>query len=147
MIAVAVNCLVNDARRKFVLASMGCRVRRSVTPYPRRKTGLPSRTTRIAAPGALVDLRDAKMVSICVEETWAEAEKASGNSNVIANGVFKASPRTTCACGSGRATFSPSRSNSSDAHHAAGLASFGAIGKQQFGMTVGAQRGRFNVLL
>src|SRR5579864_8647504 len=71
MMQVAVNCLVNDARRKFVCASIGCRVRRSVTPYPRRKTGCPSWMTRTAAPGAALDFNAEKMASIWEEGTWA----------------------------------------------------------------------------
>src|ERR1700680_4080864 len=71
MMEAAVNCLVNEARRKFVFASMGRRVRRSVTPYPRQKTGCPLRTTRTAAPGASLDFSDAKMASIRLVRTWA----------------------------------------------------------------------------
>ena len=36
----AVNCLVKDARRKFVSASMGWRVRRSVTAVSAAQGGL-----------------------------------------------------------------------------------------------------------
>src|SRR5271157_2066039 len=98
MIQVAVNCLVNEASRKFVFASMGWRVRRSVTPYPRRKTGRPLWTTSTAAPGALLDFSEAKMASIWVEETWGDAEtaeKARVRSRAFASLVFKAIPRTT----------------------------------------------------
>src|SRR5208337_1132120 len=96
MMQAAVNCLVNEASRKFVFASMGRRVRRSVTPYPRRKTVLALRTTSTAAPGALLDFSEAKMASIWLEETWAEvetAEKARARSNAGASLEFKASPR------------------------------------------------------
>src|SRR5580700_10144251 len=96
MMEAAVNCLVNDASRKFVCPSMGRTVRRSVTPYPRRKTGFPSRTTRTAAPGALEDFRGAKMASTWVGETWAEAvatEKISAQENTAASFSFKSRPR------------------------------------------------------
>src|SRR5574340_1774090 len=52
MIAVAVNCLVTEARRKSVRASMGRRERRSRKPYPREKTVLQRRRTMAASPGA-----------------------------------------------------------------------------------------------
>src|ERR1700751_5287931 len=77
MMHAAVNCLVNDARRKSVCGVMGCMARRSVTPYPRRKAGLPSRTTSTAAPGALLDFRGAKMGSMRSEGTWAAAFMAT----------------------------------------------------------------------
>src|ERR1700722_2553739 len=107
MTAAAVNCLVKEARRKFVCASIRCWVRRSVTPYPRRKAGLPLWTTRTAAPGASVDFRESKIASILVEETWAGAlpeNKASADSSAILSLVFNASPRL-------------SLSNSHDRHH------------------------------
>ena len=88
----AVNCLVNDASRKFVCASIGRKVRRSVTPYPRRKMGLPLRTTRTAAPGAVVDFSEEKTASIWAGETWAEevtADKISANHNLVAWIDFK----------------------------------------------------------
>src|SRR5580658_8277732 len=100
MMQAAVNCSVNDARRKLVFASMGCRVRRSVTPYPRRNTGRPLRTTRTAAPGASLDLSVEKMESIWLVETWlvdtclveicAEAKaSASATSKAAPNVLFK----------------------------------------------------------
>src|SRR5580700_3256574 len=95
MMQAAVNCLVNDARRKLVFAPMGSRVRRSVTPYPRRNTGRPLRTTRTAAPGASLDLSVEKMESIRLAETWpveiCAAVKASANatSNVVVNVLLK----------------------------------------------------------
>src|SRR5438270_9598294 len=98
MMAAAVNCLVKDARRKFVEGSMGCFVRRSVTPYPRRKTGFPLRMTRTAAPGALLDFRGAKTASMRVEETWAVAapeEQTRPNSNAVASFGFRIDPRTS----------------------------------------------------
>src|SRR5579859_1064404 len=95
MMHAAVNCFVNDARRKFVCASMGWRVRMSVTPYPRRKTGLPLRMTRTATPGAVVDFRGKKMASIWVEDTWAEAsaDKKSEIRSTAACQIFKGKPR------------------------------------------------------
>src|SRR5271167_344724 len=109
MMAVAVNCLVKEARRKFVFASIGRRVRRSVTPYPRRNTGCPLWITRTAAPGAVLDFRGAKMASIWEGETWAAAEKAKrtrATRSVFASLFFKASPRC-----SGIATFSSHGNN------------------------------------
>src|ERR1700686_4721285 len=92
MMQAAVNCFVNDARRKFVCASIGRRVRRSVTPYPWRKTGLPLRMTRTAAPGAVAELSGAKMASIWVEETWAgvvAAEKINARKIALVSVGFK----------------------------------------------------------
>src|SRR5271166_284623 len=91
----AVNCLVNEARRKFVSASIGRRVRRSLTPYPRRKTGRPLRTTSTAAPGALLDFSELKMASIWVGETWAEQRLGKKSASRSANKylVFKGNPR------------------------------------------------------
>src|SRR5260370_8689104 len=98
MIAVAVNCLVKEAKRKFVFASIGRKVRRSVTPYPRRNTGCPSRTTRTAAPGAWLDLREEKMASTWVDETCADARiEKKANVTVtsdVFNPVFPAPSRT-----------------------------------------------------
>src|ERR1700729_928226 len=102
MMAAAVNCLVNDASLKFVLASIGRRQRKSVIPYPRRNPGFPLRTTRTAAPGALLDFSEAKTASIWSAETWAEAvtidrltaEKAKANSTADASRVFKKGPST-----------------------------------------------------
>src|SRR5579872_2280259 len=71
MMHIAVNCLVNEARRKLVCESMRCLVRRSVTPYPWRKNGMPSCTTSTDTPGASLDFNDAKTASICADETWA----------------------------------------------------------------------------
>src|SRR5271169_732413 len=97
MMHAAVNCLVNDASRKLVCSSIFVRVRRSVTPYPRRKTVPPLRTTSTAAPGALLDFSGAKMASIWREETWAEAvtaEKTSADSNAVASLIFTVDPRS-----------------------------------------------------
>src|ERR1700741_3439560 len=74
MMHVAVNCLVKEASRKSVTGLMRVRVRRSVTPYPRRNTGLPLLTTRTAAPGALVDFNESNTASIWLLETWPETE-------------------------------------------------------------------------
>src|SRR6266851_9546562 len=63
MTAVAVNCLVDEARRKLVCALILLRVRRSVTPYPRRKAMRPSRITSTAAPGPFSDFRLAKIAA------------------------------------------------------------------------------------
>src|SRR5438876_1990834 len=52
MIAVAVICFVTEARRKRVRESMGARVRRSRTPYPRAKTVRPLVRTSTARPGS-----------------------------------------------------------------------------------------------
>src|SRR5579859_209488 len=87
MMHAAVNCFVNDARRKFVCASMGWRVRMSVTPYPWRKTGFPLRMTRTAAPGAVVDFRGEKMASTWVGETWA-VEKTLKNASAESTAQF-----------------------------------------------------------
>src|SRR6516162_2474156 len=54
MTAIAVNCLLNDARRKLVCSSILWSVRRSVTPYPRSYTTRPFWITITAAPGAEV---------------------------------------------------------------------------------------------
>src|SRR5258707_10791795 len=89
MIAAAVNCLVNDARRKLVFESMGCNVRKSVTPYARRNTGRPSRTTRTAAPGALPDFRDEKMASTCADETCPDARMTKRVNVRMASVVLK----------------------------------------------------------
>src|SRR5580658_3892455 len=95
MMQAAVNCLVNDARRKLVFASMGCRERRSVTPYPRRNTGRPLRTTRTAAPGSSLDLSVEKIESIRLAETCrveicaAAKASASATSNVVVNVLLK----------------------------------------------------------
>src|SRR5689334_1388941 len=94
MIQVAVNCLVKEASRKLVFDSMGCRVRRSVTPYPWRKTTCPWRTTSTATPGALLDFSEAKRSSICVDETWAQEKEpriSNVNSAVVPNRLGKAS--------------------------------------------------------
>jgi len=64
---MAVNCLVNEARRKSVPGPMGCFVRKSVTPYPPRNTGLPLYTISTAAPGASFDFSVLKIAS-----TWPE---------------------------------------------------------------------------
>src|SRR5207245_7861893 len=96
MMQVAVNCLVKEASRKSVTGLIRARVRRSVTPYPRRNTGLPLLTTRTAAPGALVDFNDSNTASIWLLENWAEAEaqrmthetrKASGSRVFTGNSV------------------------------------------------------------
>src|SRR5271166_3574975 len=89
----AVNCLVNEARRKLVWASILVRVRRSVTPYPRRNATRPLRTTSTAAPGALLDFSGAKIASIWLGETWPEAktveEKIAKPSSAAASVDFK----------------------------------------------------------
>jgi hypothetical protein len=54
MMAMAVNCLVTDARRKFVCSSILCSERRSVTPYSRCNTICPPSMTMTAAPGDAV---------------------------------------------------------------------------------------------
>src|SRR5580658_5136098 len=97
MMQAAVNCLVNEARRKLVWASILVRVRNSVTPYPRRNTTRrPLRTTRTAAPGASFDFSEAKMASTWLAETWAElvtAEKTKAQSKAVASLVLMASPQ------------------------------------------------------
>src|ERR1700684_482028 len=92
MMQAAVNCLVNDARRKSVCASILVLLRRSVTPYPRRKTTRPLRTTSTAAPGASLDFSAAKMASIWLEDTCADEaaeEKTAKTSNPVASVDFK----------------------------------------------------------
>src|SRR5436309_680344 len=89
--AVAVNCLVTDARRKFVCESILCDVRKSVTPYPRWKTTAPFRRTSTAPPGALLDLKAAKTESILCADTWAAAEQteiAEAIANAAADSVL-----------------------------------------------------------
>src|SRR5579871_1283216 len=76
MMHAAVNCLVKEASRKFVCASIGRRVRRSVTPYPWRNTALPFLMTITAAPGASDDFSGAKIASICDDETCAKTDRA-----------------------------------------------------------------------
>src|SRR6266545_987602 len=51
MIAAAVICFVTEASRKRVRGSIGVRVRRSRTPYPRWRTVRPSLRTSTARPG------------------------------------------------------------------------------------------------
>src|ERR1700722_1157370 len=100
MMQAAVNCLVNDARRKLVWASILVRVRKSMTPYPRPNATRPLWTTSTAAPGASFDFSAAKMASIWLDETWAEpvtAEKTSAQSNVVASLVLMASPQCRAA--------------------------------------------------
>src|SRR3954466_8736585 len=72
MMQVAVNCFVKEARRKLVVGPIGCLVRKSVTPYPWRNTGLPWCTTSTAAPGALLDFSEPKTASIWPDETRVE---------------------------------------------------------------------------
>src|SRR5581483_4217648 len=81
MMQVAVNCLVKEASRKLVSGRIGVRVRKSVTPYPSRKTTCPWRTTSTAAPGASLDFSEEKRWSIWADETWAK-EKEPRSSNV-----------------------------------------------------------------
>src|ERR1700740_365588 len=52
MMAMAVNCLVKEAKRKFARTSIFVFVHRSRTPYPRSKTVLPFCRTNAARPGA-----------------------------------------------------------------------------------------------
>src|ERR1700681_2904958 len=74
MTAMAVNCLVTEARRKLVWASILPRVRRSVIPYPCVNTALPFLSTSTAAPGESFDRRLAKIELICFSQTESAAK-------------------------------------------------------------------------
>src|SRR6202166_5439865 len=51
MIAIAVNCLEQEARRKLVRGSIFAALCKSRKPYPRSKSFLPSLITNTATPG------------------------------------------------------------------------------------------------
>src|SRR6516165_9283569 len=63
MMAMAVNCLVKEASRKLVAASIFASERKSRTPYPRWKMVRPSWRTSTASPGVSGPARGAKMAS------------------------------------------------------------------------------------
>src|ERR1700745_1606080 len=77
MTAVAVNCFVNDARRKFVAGVIGPRLRKSVTPYPLRKTALSLFTTRTAQPGSRGVIDFDNRASTCAANVCADAQEDS----------------------------------------------------------------------
>src|SRR5437588_7648560 len=62
--AIAVNCLVNEASRKFACASIFVFLRRSVTPQPCSKSVLPFCRTSTARPGASGEVTPEKTASI-----------------------------------------------------------------------------------
>src|SRR5215468_12632455 len=68
MIAIAVNCFVTDASRKFVFASIFDALPSFFTPYPRAKTTFPSCFTSIAKPGVLPVAKPSKMPAICFSD-------------------------------------------------------------------------------
>src|ERR1700680_2800885 len=88
MIAAAVNCLLQEAKRKLVCASIFANVRSSRAPYPRSKIVRPPLRTKTAAPGDLPFASGAKMRSI------AAAMSSCANARIRSDMRTQESPRT-----------------------------------------------------
>src|SRR6266550_2098730 len=135
MTAIAVNCLLTDARRKLVWASILPKVRRSATPYPRANTAWPFLITSTAPPGAVFDFNSAKIASIFAGSTCAATPILEFNtiiSTTIPPSNFTKSLRQL-------------RSDSSYSQHPARNSVFLAMRKQQVGAARRAKGGRSDI--